>query len=240
MKKDTYALITGAATRIGKAITMELIDLGYNIVIHYRSSEKEAKELKKEIEQYGQKAALVQFDFMKDEDYEKIFKGLKSKKIELEILVNSASDFTNSAFTDKGKDMLEQEFRSNFEGAYQLTKAFARIFKKGQVINMLDTKITKDVTKHFDYLLSKKLLADFTRMAAVELAPGIRVNGICPGLVLPPAGKDEDYLLNLAKDIPLKRIGNLQDIQRTARFLVESHFITGQFIFVDGGDHLSF
>lgn len=240
MKKETYALITGAATRIGKALTMEMADMGYNIVIHYRSSEKEAKELKKEIEQYGNQVELVQFDFMKDEDYEGILKGLQSKNIDIEILINSASDFTNSSFTDKGKDLLEQEFRSNFEGAYLLTKAFARVFKKGQVLNMLDTKITKDVTKHFDYLLSKKLLAEFTKMAAIELAPDIRVNGICPGLVLPPAGKDERYLLNLAKDIPLKRIGNLHDIQRTARFLIESHFITGQFIFVDGGDHLSF
>lgn len=240
MKKDTYALITGAATRIGKAIALELVDMGFHIIIHYRSSEKEARELQKEIEQYGRNAELLHFDFMDNEDYDAIFKKLKSRKINVELLVNSASDFTNSSFTDKGKVMLEREFQSNFESAYLLTKSFARIFRKGQVLNMLDTKITKDVTKHFDYLLSKKLLADFTRMAAVELAPDIRVNGICPGLVLPPVGKDENYLLNLAKDIPLKRIGNLQDIRRAVRFLVESHFITGQFIFVDGGDHLSF
>lgn len=240
MKKKSFALITGAATRIGKAISLELADMGYNIIIHYRSSEKEAKELKKEIEQKGNRVELLQFDFMKDEDYEEIFENLKSKNVEVEILVNSASGFTKSSFTDKGKEMLEREFRSNFEGAYLLTKAFARIFRKGQVLNMLDTKITKDVTRHFDYLLSKKLLAEFTKMTALELAPDIRVNGICPGLVLPPAGKDESYLLNLARNIPLKRIGNLQDIQRTVRFLIESHFITGQFIFVDGGDHLSF
>lgn len=239
MKKDAYALVTGAANRIGRSISLELTRLGYHILIHYRSSEKEAKSLKEEIENYGRQAQLIQFDFMEDEDYEQIFQTLKEKKINLEIVINSASDFSKSNFSDKGKEMLTRQFRSNFEGAYLLSKAFALVFKRGLIINMLDTKITKDTTAHFDYLLSKKLLADFTKMTAVALAPEIRVNGICPGLVLPPAGEDEEYLLDLAKNIPLKRIGNLTDIQRTVRFLVESEFITGQFIYVDGGDHLA-
>lgn len=239
MKNNSYALITGSANRIGRSISLELAKMGYNIVLHYRSSKKEAEELKEEIETYGRKAELISFDFAKEEDFDTVFKSLNSKKISLEILVNSASDFSNSNLTDSGNSMFHQEMKSNFEGAYLLTKSFARVFKKGIIINMLDTKITKDSTQHFDYLLSKKLLADFTRMAAVALAPDIRVNGICPGLVLPPEGKDEDYLLELAKKIPLKRIGNLTDIQRTVRFLVESDFITGQFIFIDGGDHLS-
>lgn len=239
MQKNTYALITGAANRIGRSMAMELAHLGYHILIHYRSSKDAAEELKKEIEQYGQKARLIQFDFMKNPDYEQLFSDLAKENITIEILVNSASDFTNSQLIDEGNELLQREFTSNFEGAYSLTKTFARIFKKGLVVNMLDTKISKDTTTHFDYLLSKKLLAEFTKMAAVELAPHIRVNGICPGLVLPPAGKDEDYLLNLAKDIPLKRIGSLTDIQRTLRFFVESEFVTGQFIYVDGGDHLA-
>lgn len=240
MRKRSYALITGAATRIGKSISQELMHIGYNILIHYRNSEDKAKELKEEVEAFGLKAELIQFDFMKNMDYYQIFKDLQKKKIDIEILINSASDFTNSSLSDEGSKMFNKQMKINFESSYLLAKAFSKTYKKGLIINMLDTKITKDSSTHFDYLLSKKLLADFTRMAAYELAPEIRVNGICPGLVLPPEGKDENYLLKLSKNIPLKTIGNLNDIRRTVRFLIESSFITGQFIFVDGGDHLRF
>lgn len=239
MKKDSYALITGAANRIGRSMALELAQVGFHILIHYRNSEEDAEQLKTEIEHYGRKAETVRIDFMKEEDYDGLFNLFKRKNIIIDLLVNSASDFSPSKFTDKGDDILMREFKSNFHGAYMLTKAFGRVFGKGLVVNLLDTKISKDVTTHFDYLLSKKLLAEFTRMAAIELAPEIRVNGICPGLVLPPAGKDQNYLLNLAKDIPLKRIGSLTDIQRTLRFFVESEFVTGQLIYVDGGDHLA-
>lgn len=237
--KDTYVFVTGAATRLGRAIALELVEMGYNLVLHYRSSKEKATALKHEIESKGRKVELVQFDFLNAPDYEKTFIDLKEKGIIVEVLVNSASYFVPSKFLDSENQSLLNDFRSNFESAYLLTKSFARVFEKGSVINMLDTKITKDDTKHFDYLLSKKLLADFTRMTALTLAPNIRVNGICPGLVLPPEGKDESYLLDLAQHIPLKKIGGTRDIQRAVRFLTESDFITGQFIFIDGGDHLS-
>ena len=85
---------------------------------------------------------------------------------------------------------------------------------------------------------SKKLFKEFTKLSAVQLAPNFRVNAIAPGLVLPPAGKDENYLLNLAKDIPLKTIGNMEDILKAFRYLMDSQFVTGQTLYIDGGDHL--
>ena len=81
-------------------------------------------------------------------------------------------------------------------------------------------------------------MQDFTKISAVELAPNFRVNGIAPGLILPPEGKDESYLLNLAKNIPLKTIGNLEEILKAVQFILDSPFFTGQTLFIDGGEHL--
>jgi pteridine reductase len=77
-----------------------------------------------------------------------------------------------------------------------------------------------------------------TRMLALELAPGIAVNGIAPGLILPPAGQDESYLQRLAHSNPLNRHGSPADVADAALFLLRSRFITGQILYVDGGYHM--
>jgi len=238
VKQDKYALVTGSADRIGKSIAIQLAAMGYHVVVHYKNSRKKAESLKKEIEGMGRKVHVMQFDFLQTNDFDRLFVGLKAQQIILEVLVNSASDFVPSGFDDLGDTMLSKQIKSNFDSAYLLTKSFARVFGEGSIINILDTKVTKDRTRHLDYILSKKLLGEFTRISAVHLAPEIRVNAICPGLILPPEGKDEQYLLDLASGIPLQRIGSVEDIQRTVQFLVESSFVTGQFLYIDGGEHL--
>src|SRR5690606_8924658 len=137
-------------------------------------------------------------------------------------------------FSLTGSQLLEKEFNINFKNAYLLTKAFARVYKSGNIINFIDTKVSKNQTVHLDYILSKKLLQEFTKISAVELAPNFRVNGIAPGLILPPEGKDENYLLNLAQNIPLKKIGNLGEITKAIQFILDSEFFTGQTLFIDG------
>ena len=121
---------------------------------------------------------------------------------------------------------------------YILTQEFARLCKAGSIINILDTHITENRTAHFDYLLSKKTLAAFTQQAAVSLAPKIRVNAIAPGLILPPVAEKADYLNRLAKKIPLKRKGNIENITHAVQFLAKNNYITGQVLFIDGGEHL--
>ena len=181
---------------------------------------------------------LLQINFLKDNDFDQIFEDLKKKKITIEVLVNCASDFIPSNFKEVGSELLDKEMTINFKNPYLLTKAFARVFAKGNIINFLDTKVEQNNTVHLDYILSKKLLKDFTKISAVELAPNFRVNGIAPGLILPPEGKDESYLLNLAKDIPLKTIGNLDEILKALQFILDSDFFTGQILYIDGGEHL--
>ena len=235
-----YVLVTGSADRIGKSVALHLASHGYSLLLHYNSSAEKAEKVKHEIETLGNsvKAELLQFNFLADNDFDEIFAALKAKNIILDILVNCASDFVPSDFKMVGSQLLEKEFNINFKNAYLLTKAFARVYESGIIINFIDTKVTKNETVHLDYILSKKLLQEFTKISAVELAPNFRVNGIAPGLILPPEGKDEGYLWNLAKNIPLKKIGNLDEINKAVQFIIDSEFFTGQTLFIDGGEHL--
>ena len=235
-----YALITGSADRIGKAVAIHLAKQGYNLILHYNSSKEKAQKLKDEIESgySGLKVELLQINFLQENDFNQIFQDLKKKKITIEILVNCASDFIKSNFKEEGSELLDKEMTINFKIPYLLTKAFAKVYGKGNIINFVDTKVTKNSTVHLDYILSKKLLKDFTRISAVELAPDIRVNGIGPGLILPPEGEDESYLMNLAQNIPLKTIGDLEEILKAVQFILDSKFFTGQILYIDGGEHL--
>ena len=235
-----YALVTGGADRIGKAVTVHLAQQNYNLVLHYNSSKEKAQELKEELESiYADiTVELLQINFLKDNDFDEIFTELKKKKITIDILVNCASDFIPSGFREKGSELLDKEMTINFKIPYLLTKAFASVYGKGNIINFVDTKVAKNNTVHLDYILSKKLLSDFTKISAVELAPNIRVNAIAPGLILPPEGKDESYLLSLAQHIPLKTIGNLEEILKAVQFILDSNFFTGQILYIDGGEHL--
>lgn len=235
---EKYALVTGAADRIGKAVALRLAEMGYNIILHYNRSKEKAANTKKEIEALGRKVKLVQIDFSNTDTYYTIFEQLKKEGIAIEILINSASDFKPSSIFEDGNKSLRHFFTINFESAYLLTKVFAKFFEKGQIINFLDTKVEKNETEHLDYLLSKKLLKEFTHLSAMQLGPNIRVNAIAPGLILPPPGKDAEYLDSLRKDNPLQAIGSLEQIQNSMQFLVENPFLNGQIIYVDGGENL--
>jgi len=235
---EGFALVTGSADRLGKGIALDLAAIGFDLLLHYNHSEKKIEILKEEIEQMNRKAIPLQIDFLETNDYDKLFRDLKEKGIVINVLVNCASDFQPSTFQEAGASLLQKQIKINFENAYLLTKAFARVFEKGVIINVLDTKISKNFSKHLDYLLSKKLLNEFTKLSAIHLAPNIRVNAIAPGLILPPADKDEAYLHELAEKIPLKRTGSMLEILKAVRFLLDSQFVTGQVLYIDGGDHL--
>ena len=104
---------------------------------------------------------------------------------------------------------------------------------------MIDTKITQNPTDYFMYSLTKKNLYDFTRLAAKSLGPNIRVNAVCPGLILPPPGPESnDAFERMGQRIPLRKTGSVDDVVKAIRFLLESPFVTGECVFVDGGENL--
>ncbi|HLD88365.1 MAG TPA: SDR family oxidoreductase, partial [Candidatus Omnitrophota bacterium] len=126
----------------------------------------------------------------------------------------------------------------NFKAPYILSCAFVRLVKKGHIINFIDTNVAKNVTRYEDYLLTKKTLYAFTKMAAAAWGPHIRVNGISPGMILSPVNHLSDDRARRAKKIPLQRVGHPKYIVQTLQFLLDNDYLTGQIIATDGGESL--
>lgn len=236
MKK--FALVTGAADRIGKAFALALAHIGYDIFLHYNTSNTKAEETKRLIEKKGRQCILKQANFEEKEEVSRLIPDCQ-KQGDIEMVINNASRFVKSDIQTEGTALLEELYSVNFVAPYLLTKQFARHCGRGQLINIIDTKINQYQTEHLDYLLTKKSLEHFTHLSAVQLAPDIRVNGIAPGLVLPPEGESGEYVRERAEEVPLRQSGTLEQLTKTLRFLIDNPFVTGEVIHVDGGEHLS-
>jgi len=233
------ALITGSAKRIGRATALALADHGANVVVSYRASRSEAEELVAQIRRAGREAWSLRADLSVDEDLE----GLVERAVELagslDILVNNASAFPESRFEEFTLDDLTRSIRVDAWAPVALARRFARRVSKGHIVNMLDTRVAGYDWNHVAYHAAKHLLCLFTREMAIWFAPGIAVNAVAPGLILPPEGKDQSYLESLRDRLPLKRIGAPEFVTDAVLYLVTSEFVTGQVVFVDGGRHLA-
>lgn len=232
------ALVTGGARRIGRSIALALAKAGYDIALHYHSSGSEAAEIGRQIEALGRSRQLFSCDLNDTKQVRSLIPEVFKSLPHCNVLINNASIFQQARLLETDERIFERHWNINFKAPFFLTQDFARHCRSGQVINILDTKIVASHLDHFIYTLSKKALFEFTRMAAKELGPGIRVNGVSPGLILPPEGKDSADLDRKAAGIPLRRKGDLEELMAAVLFLVESPFITGDCIFVDGGEHL--
>jgi len=238
IKAKGAALITGGAKRIGQAIAFTLSELGYAIALHYQHSTKEAKITAQKIRSQGQPCELFPCDLTNEIATQKLIADVKRKFSNFNVLVNNASIFEKSDLKNYSLSSLNRHFIINFVTPYVLIAEFARLCKIGNIINILDTHIVDNTLTHFDYLLSKKSLAELTKMSAVALAPNIRVNGIAPGLILPPQNKGNRYLTQLARNIPIKHKGDIKNITSAVKFLLENEFLVGHIVMCDGGEHL--
>ena len=232
------ALITGGAKRIGKEIALLLSILGYNIALHYNNSKKDAEETARQIYSNNAACEIFKANLESEKDVSGLIKKVKRVFPHVSILVNSASVFEKSSLLETDAQFFNKHFNINLKAPFLLSCEFVRTFKKGNIINILDTNVVKNKTAFSAYLLSKKSLSEFTALSAVEFAPNIRVNAIAPGFILPPKSKGNSYLQKRALNIPLKRRGFPSHIALTVQFLLENDYVTGQTIFVDGGEHL--
>lgn len=232
------ALITGGGKRLGKAISLFLAESGYDIAIHYNHSDKEAKETADLIRGHGRQAEIFQSNLSEMKEVRSLIPKVLEVFPECSILVNSASIFENVGFSEVTEEVFDRDFNTNFKAPFFLSQDFSRGNNSELIINMLDMRIDKIETQHFSYNLTKKALRDFTLMAAKELGPKIRVNGICPGPILPPPDKDIQYLKKIAENTPLKKPGNPDYIISAVEYILDNTFVTGQCLFVDGGQHL--
>ena len=246
--RSSTALVTGGAVRIGRAICLALAERGCNVVVHYHRSAAQAKALCRELEKKSVRAFVVQGNLGSPAGCERVIREARRKAGALNILINNAAVFHKDTIESMTEDKLLSELRVNLLAPMALTRAFACLNQEqgnreqervlAKVINLLDRRITGNDPACVPYVLSKKMLAEFTRSAALELAPRITVNGVAPGAILPPPGRGAGRVRDLAGRSPLKRQCTPEDVASAIVYLLESDAITGQTLFVDGGQHL--
>jgi len=239
-KSRPAVLVTGGARRLGRAVALAFAEDGFDVAIHYNRSVSEAVKTVAAIRKLGVDSDIFQADLLDEGDVVGLVHGVIRRFPNLEGLINSASIFVRSGIGSEDLELLEKNLAVHVKAPWGLTAEFAKGVTKGFVVNFLDTRIAKDKTDFGAYLLSKKALFELTKMQAVRFAPQIRVNAVAPGLVLPPEGLGMLYLRKRAKGVPLQRHGSVEDVLQAVRFLTRSGYVTGQTIFVDGGEHLAF
>jgi NAD(P)-dependent dehydrogenase (short-subunit alcohol dehydrogenase family) len=233
------ALITGGARRLGRAVALELADHGANVVVHYRQSEREARALVDDIAARGVRAWALSADFDDPGAATGLVRQAIARAGSLDLLINNASFFPTDELATLTFDALVRSLRVNAWAPFALSRAMHEEVGRGHIVNLLDAKIYGEgYEDHVSYLLGKEALARLTRMAARAFAPGFTVNAVAPGAILPPPGRDQRYLDELGAALPLERAGTPMDIARAVIFLLESDFITGHTLIVDGGQHL--
>ena len=237
------ALITGATRGIGKQIALTLAQNGYDIAINYRTENDALKETKKQIEEKGVKCLTVQGDVSNFEDCEKFVKEIIEEYGKIDVLVNNAGITKDTLLMRMKKEDFEDVIDTNLVGTFNVTKNVISHMMKarsGRIINISSVVGVAGNAGQTNYSASKAGMIGFTKSLAKEVASrGILVNAVAPGFI--ETGMTdvlkEDIKEEIAKSIPLKRIGTTQDVANLVKFLAgeDSTYITGQVINVDGG-----
>ncbi len=237
--KGKTALVTGAAKRIGKAIARVLAQNHVNVIMHYcSSSDKEVDEAMTDINVPGVETWKFQSDFSNIDNVDSFFEKIESSIGSVDLLINNASVFTPSKLTTLSVRELNHTLAINSIAPFRLSQHMARHKREGSIINILDSRVKRYDMNYAAYQLSKNMLHNMTEMMALEFTPHIRVNGIAPGIILPPDGKDESHVRKLIHRNLFNRSGKLSDITDAVLFLLSNTFITGEVLFIDGGENL--
>jgi pteridine reductase len=235
-----WALVTGAARRIGACLTRSLHEHNYNVAIHYRGSAGDADALAAELNaQRSGSAITVQADLLDVAQLELMVADVVRQTGRLDVLINNASTFYPTPLADVTLEQWDDLLGTNLKAPLFLSKAAAPHLREseGVIINIVDIHSQRPLKNHPVYGPAKAALAMLTRSLARDLAPEVRVNGVSPGAILwPDEGLGEKIENVILKQIPLKRVGEPADIARAVLFLVkDAPYITGQIIPVDGG-----
>ena len=241
--KGKVALITGGGTRLGRGITLALARAGCHVFIHYGRSIEPAKQTQADAKALGVDAHIHAADLSDETATESIMPAAQKQFRELDILINNAAIFPETdTFTKTDMALWERLLAVNLRAPFLLSRGFAAQVPEdgqGKIINITDSRVRRPGTDHFVYRLTKSGLWQMTEMLALELAPRISVNGVALGAILPPPGKDSDYLEKIAKErVPLKRAGNAEDVGESVLYLLGQDFLTGTVLPVDGGEFL--
>lgn len=233
-------LITGAAKRIGRMMSLHLAKRGCDIAIHYNKSKKAAIDLQKSLQEQfvSQNFKIFQADLSNTQDCDELIDKILKQFENLDILINNASVFEPSVIRETSIKLFQNQINVNLLAPFILSRNYAMNSHQGIIVNFLDTRITTNSNSHAAYSISKVAFAHLTKMAALEFAPQIRVNGIAPGATLPPENQGEEYLINLARNTPMKEPGGIVPVLQSLDYIIDNKNLTGQILYCDGGEQL--
>lgn len=237
------ALITGATRGIGKQIALTLAKEGYDIAINYRKENEDLENTKKELAEIGVEVLAVQGDVSNYEDCERFVKQVIEKFGHIDVLVNNAGITRDSLLIRMKEEDFKQVVDINLGGTFNVTKNVISYMMKahsGRIINISSVVGVAGNAGQTNYSASKAGIIGFTKSLAKEVASrNILVNAIAPGFIeTDMTGVLKEEIRNeIAKNIPVKRMGSAQEVAKVVKFLAseDSSYITGQVINVDGG-----
>jgi len=234
-------LVTGAAKRLGRAIALDLARHGWNVAIHYHSSEKEARATAADAATSGVKVALLQADLGRESEVARLIERAAKELGPLTGLVNSASVFENDDWYSVTRESWDKHMETNLRAPFALAQAFARQVPRdigGAIVNVIDQRVLKPTPQFISYSLSKAGLKWLTTTLAQALAPKVRVNAVGPGPTIINARQSQADFSRQREATVLGRGAEAQDVCDAVRYLLEASAVTGQMIAVDGGQHL--
>jgi NAD(P)-dependent dehydrogenase (short-subunit alcohol dehydrogenase family) len=235
-------LITGAAKRLGRAIALDLARNGWNIGLHYHSSEKEARATCEDARTAGVKVALLEADLMQEDQTAALVPRAVKELGPLTALVNSASLFENDEWVGVTRESWDKHMEVNLRAPFVLSQAFAKqlpLGTPGAIVNIVDQRVLKPTPQFLSYSLSKAGLHWLNTTLAQALGPRIRVNAVAPGPTMRNARQSEADFQRQREATILKTGAEPQDICDAIRYLLEAKAVTGEMIAVDGGQHLA-
>ena len=234
------AIVTGGAHRLGRAFSEKLANLGYDLLIHYFSSEAAAIRTQQELASENVNINIVQLDLSTPEGVDKLFKMadefLKDENANLKVLVNSAAIMKRGNVKSISLRDWNMTQNLNLQAPFLCSQqAYNRMKRGGLIVNVSDVGASKAWSKFPSYTVSKAALESLTEVLARSFAPQVRVNAIAPGIVLPSDDIPPAEWTMLISRIPFKRTATLDEISSPLEFFLKNEYITGQIITVDGG-----
>ncbi len=239
MSERKLALITGGSRGIGKACVLEFAKAGYDVAFTFAGNVEAANNTCSEAEAFGAKVKSYKFDIADKEACANAVNEIMSEFGRIDVLVNNAGITRDGLFLRMSADNWEAVINTNLNGVYYMSNPVVKIMMKqkiGAIINISSIVGVMGNAGQANYSAAKAGIIGFTKSLAKELGSrNIRVNAIAPGFIQTDMTKDLDPS-KMAEHIPLKRLGEAEDIAKTAKFLAdEGLYITGQVIGVDGG-----
>lgn len=230
------ALVTGGGVRLGRALAYALLRQGVDVAIHYHRSAHGAKQTAHEGEAMERRVALLQADLSDPAAAEALAGRAAAELGGLDILINSAAIMERAPLADVTPDIFDRTIAVNLRAPFFVLKGAAAAMRQGgAIVNMADLAAFERWTGYPVHAISKAGIVVLTELMARVLAPTIRVNAIAPGAVLLPESLSDEETRRLKDTTPLKRLGKPDDVVKAMLYLLESDYVTGETIVVDGG-----